>query len=445
MAELTADLAQLRDGLVAEWLRGNRRRLSAWLVTIADRAQVSARAGSEVQRLATYHAVLAAVAATSRRPALARTLSPALWATCSPESPLAAFCEPDAAQTYAELALYRPELVLPAALGRADLAPVRTVHQALLAALGGLPTELWRAVALAAAQPPPAASELAVVVPPGESEWSFPAELAAATPADALVVDARAERLSLAETVEEVVAGTPNRVVVWCDEPPVAAELVAALRAQRPDTWYAAWGGPERDPDRPDVPFDAVLRPPFDLGAGPDFPPPTAWPLACYARVATDADVVIPVAGRAGGQLATDLTRTLAACPAAEARLGPGLSAAQADELLAALALPVARGWSLAIAQPDLPPALAGLRAAQLRQVVLTVGPAAVPASHLATIGAALADLGLSCALRVDVTGCDLPALSALVTAATGASAQAVTWHGTPAPDAAAVWAEMVG
>ncbi len=178
--------------------------------------------------------------------------------------------------------------------------------------------------------------------------------------------------------------------------------LLDLLGAALPET--AFWLLAEAATQPADRRFEQVLAgPPFDglrrltTGEPGD---PSAWPLACYRQCATDADVVLPVVGRSGAALASQLETAAEACPAARLRLAPGLTAAQAAELTLAIRRPAPPAWSLPLAGAALPAEPATLRRAGLDTVVVQVGGRGLPPALLSAVAAALAPPGCDLLVR---------------------------------------------
>jgi len=396
-AQATPLLTNLRERLVREAADGRRQRLFGLLVAALREAteQVAMTAPPACQVSALLGLVAVAVRATGQ-PALAKALAAPLARTLNPPEELARYLRPEVAWTVVETHRYRADVTLPPGLPAGDDPAIEPLLQAAFTALGGLPTDLLEAVLLCRYARPRATADLLVLVPPTMAlsraaardtprppAGPWPTELAASTPAGAAVVDARAERMWLDEAVAEVTARRPRVVALQQPEAPAAAfdALLDLLGAALPET--AFWLLAEAATQPADRRFEQVLAgPPFDglrrltTGEPGD---PSAWPLACYRQCATDADVVLPVVGRSGAALASQLETAAEACPAARLRLAPGLTAAQAAELTLAIRRPAPPAWSLPLAGAALPAEPATLRRAGLDTVVVQVGAAASP------------------------------------------------------------------
>jgi hypothetical protein len=445
-----------RAALLASWPAGRPARLlAAFTEPLAAAFEDLARAGAGPAELTAALLVLQAVlAAVTHRADLGRPIARRLRPLCGADPRWADLLADDVQATYAQLQCYRPTPALPADLAGVPADLLAALQAAWRSAYEGLPSGLWHALCLAAAAPEPAAAELLVVVPPGPSDdgAEFPADLAAAAPVGAAVLDAWAEGLTLDQTVAAIDGAAPRCVAIAADRPPAAEALAAALPylrlaavgpgldaawlAARPRFALAAAGPPYADLlALLTAPDGQVLNP---AAPGP-FPDPRRWPLAAYRRDPTAADVILPVLGRDGARLAADLDRLLRRLPAARARLGPGLSATQAQDLLAALPRPMPSGWWLTLAEPALPAEPLALRRAELAGVLALVGPNAVPPELAAVLGQALNEVGLTLHLAVDVTDLDLPALAQRVNQVQAASPAAVRWVGRARPEAEAV------
>lgn len=401
-------LRDYRDGLLRDWVEGSRQRAWLWVHTaVRDLwSELPPDLGAR-ERILAWLGLQAGVATACGGVLLVEPLTEALRELLPLGSPLADFLEPAPLRVWAETATYLPQLSPPQAFADLDPALANSLRERCQEAFKELPAGLWRGVALAAASGRRTPSNVVVLVPPGPFDERCPADLLAATPPGANVLDAAAERLTWAETVDAVRELAPTLVL----HPPGAV-----VAPHLPEFTCAPLVGP--GPDEP-------------------FPDPTAWPLACYR------ELVVPSAGRPPARLAADLGEVLAAVPEALVRVGQ-LDEEQAAALLAGGWGPRGRGWSMTVEQPVLPSCLADLRQVGLRDVVVLTAPGAgVPAALLSVIGEGLRQLRLPWRLEVELQGLGQPELAALVQEVTVAAPNEVIWCGTPTPSAAAWWEQL--
>jgi hypothetical protein len=400
--------AAVRAALRGEWADGHPSEVFASLAAaLADLMADLRTAGATGGTLAAcLLAALAAVVSAGHRPDVARALARRLRADCDLAPAQALLFDDVVFATFAELQCYRQGLALPADLADAPADLLSVVGQTVLAALHDLPGALWHTAALGARRETHDGG-LTVVVPPGERDAAapFPGELVAATPPDAAVIDAWAERLSPDETVAAVRATRPRLVAIAWDREDAAEALAARLTGTRlgavcprsvDSAWLAARPFLATAAAGPPYPSLALL-----LGAGDGavltadapcrFALPDSWPLAGYRRRDEAADVVLPVEGRSGARLAAELADLTAAMPNALVRLDDGLTPEQAEELLETLPRPLPADWSLTIAEPHLPADPGDLRRAGVGQALLRIGPDHVPAAFASVVAETLA------------------------------------------------------
>ncbi len=421
-------LRELRARLVAEYTDGRRQRLFGHLASCFEHCLVRAVAGGDVATRVGAYLMLQAVVVFSgrRRTDLARPLAAVLTRQLDLPGRLAGFLDPDVADVYAHTQTYRAEAWLPPDLGRCDTESLRQLVRTANELLGGLPDELWDAIALSAAgygARPDRGGALLVIPPATETPstaggarpagWTFPAELALAVPEAFGVLDARAERLWFDEALAAVLGAAPETVFLSDpgDQPELFVTLAAELRRYLPSTRLVGLttGPPSGAGPLLDELLGGPPYPPLDADPAPrarrPFPLPYRWPLACYRRRATDADVLIPVTGRDGVVLAADLARCRQLGAACRVRLEDGLTELQAEGIAAAFRAPDPPAWSLRLASPAVPWDAARLRAAGLRSVCLDVAVGAVPFDLAAPVAEALAALGLEVQVQIDTTG----------------------------------------
>ncbi|MCC7495643.1 MAG: hypothetical protein IT204_25050 [Fimbriimonadaceae bacterium] len=445
--ETAARLAGLRVDLLDEYADGRRQRLYARLQGVVRGILEHWIAEcDEPQQVAAWLLLHAALVHAARRVDVNEPLIAELTRLLRPTGPLAEYVDPDVTRAYVQTSSYRSHAWLPAPLAQTDSGRLSALVTAVSDHLGGLPPQFWDAVVLSSCRPARATrGGLCLVVPPLDERSGSAVsgllrplprrvepELLAATPAGATVVDAAAERLWFDEALAAVVAAAPARVALWLDpaldrRPAVA--LVASLRQLLPALRLSAVVPAAEVALADYVGFDAVvLGPPFNLGVPADqpliapgevgrYPDVGAWPLACYRREPSDADLWLPVAGRDGEALAADLAATLQRFPVARVRLAAGLSHRQAAALALALPRPVQRHWSLELHSPALPGDPVALHAAGLRQVCLRVGPGAVPLAALEPCAAALQQLGLELLVEAESPADPAELLAALAAA----------------------------
>lgn len=461
MAVETAPLlTHLRERLVQEYLHGRRQRLFGQLVAALREAleQVAVAAPPDHQA-ATMLGMVGAVVRATGEAGLARALAVPLGRTLHLPEEFSHFTRPEVAWTMAETHRFRTVVQLPPGLPASNEATIQPHLQATFAAVSQLPTQLLDAILLSSYARPRAATPLVLLVPPTTTQsrtdagqearpaaGAWPSELAASTPAGAAVVDARAERLWLDEAVADVAARHPEHVVVWQSAAPDEAfgALRQLLGAALPKTSLTLIHDGSVPPVQ--AAFEQVLTgPPFaalaKLAAGEpgDL---SAWPLACYRQSHTDADVLLPVAGRSGGELARMLERAEASCPAARLRLAPGLTAAQVTEMAVAIRRPGPPAWTLALPTAALPADPAMLRRAGLTAVVVTVGSGGLTPPLLAAVAQALSDGGLRLWVRVETAALEV---SATVAELRASGADAISFHGAQADEFQTAWTQAAG
>lgn len=342
---ITTELGRCRELLLRD-AAGRRQRLFGHLVG-AGRAvlETTAAHGEPVTLTAAWLLVHAVVAHNSGRADLAAPLGRRLRELVPLPDELADYHRDEVTRTFAACQLGRAAMILPSPLAAADGAWLKLLADRLNGTLCDLPADLWRDLALSALRPPRSRGGLLIVIPPcGDEPW----DLMAATPAGAGAIDARAEQLSDQELLAEIHRLAPELIAI--DVRRGGGELVDSVASLVPAARWVALGRETVEP-----PFAAALAgPPFGALAGladrsgsvPPLPYPAlanlrAWPLACYG-----GEVIVPVIGRSGAQLACDLQAAHAAAPPARLRLAAGVSDEQLAELAAAMPLPAPVQWS---------------------------------------------------------------------------------------------------
>ena len=449
----------LRERLVIEASDGRRQRLFGMLSAgLRDPLEQLAVTAPPACQVSAFLGLLGVVVRATGHAPLAKALAEPLAHTLNPPDDLARYLRPEVAWTVAETHRYRAEIAVVQGLPNPGEPPVGPHLRAAFGALSGLPADLLEAALLSSYARSRAAAELVVLVPPttgltraaaaGEPRpptGPWPPELAAAVPPEAAVVDARAERLWLDEAVAEVATRQPKVVAILQPNVPGPefGALLDLLRAAVPQAalWLLVEGEPA---PRPGVfqrvltgpSFDGLARP-RDAATSVDQHVPVApladiaaWPLACYRQTATDADVVLPVAGRSGAAIARALAAAHQQCPVARLRLAPGLSSAQAAELVVAVRRPDPPAWSMPIMGASLPAEPRGLRRAGLSSVVVTVGSERLPPPLLAVVAEALQAAGITLQVKVLTDGLERDATLGELRAA---EPEAVSFHGAGA------------
>lgn len=447
-------LTDLRERLIREAADGRRQRLFGHLLAacreVIEQVMMTA---PPPQQAATFLGLVAVVVRATGQSVLAKALAPPLARALALPAELARYARPEVAWTVAETHRFRQEVLLPPGLPSGGEPPVEPLLQAAFAAMQSLPPDLLDALLLSSYARPRTKAGLVVLIPPATARnraaassdrrpapGSWPPALAAAVPASAAVVDARAERLWLDEALAEVVAREPEAVAIY--QPPEPDEAFAALLpllasavpAARLVLLHDAGVAPADGPFAEVIPgpeFGGLHR--LADGAPGD---PTAWPLACYRHCPTDPDVVVPVAGRDGRALARRLEALSDACPAARLRLAPGLTALQANELAATVRRPNPPRWSLAMDGAALASDPATLHRAGLTAVVLKVGGDGLALPLLSAVAQAFASAGLQLFVRLQTSGLDGEALAEL----RAARPAAVSFHGDHAAEFEEAW-----
>ncbi len=447
------DFQRVREALLDEWTNGCRQRLYVTLQAACRQAlEGLAPDHSEPTQVAAYLGLLAAIVSAGTRDDIASRLCADLARRLTIAPPLDTYLAPEVGRVYAATQTYRTQLLLPDDLREADQSVVARIAVGTNQALTNLGRDFWDAVALSAlaGTRPSRRAVLVVLVPPAVFGTATPAattarpepaplesELLVATPADAVVVDAAAERLWWPEALARLVSAAPQTVAILAGPAhPAAADCARALRALLPAVRLIALG-----------PLDSALV--DEVDAAPPYPSLrrtlpeaedfdlAAWPLACYRRRPADPDLLLPVADRRAEVLAGWLLRAAAQAPRARLRLQAGLTHEQGTALADCLPRPTRLVWSLELDTPSFPGEPAALRRVGLRLAVLRVSPTHVPPRWTAAVCDALRAADIAAWLLVDTT--DQP-LDSLLAELRQAAPAAAVFSGHQAEQAAARW-----